>query len=209
MELLLVRHALPIRRELIDGPADPELSADGRTQAEHVATYLSSEHLDAIYASPLRRAHQTALAIAAHHSLEVQLCDGVAEFDRLSPDYIPTEELKAANDPRYHAMLAGEWDTDEESSTEFRARVVSTVESLIDAHPGQCIAVVCHGGVINSYLSHVLGLVTPRGGFFYPNYTSINRVAAARGGERTIVTVNETSHLRGTRLPMGLFQGDR
>jgi probable phosphoglycerate mutase len=135
------------------------------------------------------------------------VCEGVAEFDRLSNDYIPTEELKAANDPRYHAMIAGEWDTDEESSGEFRARVVGCVEELIDAHPAQRIAVVCHGGVINSYLCHVLGLESPRGGFFYPNYTSINRIAAARGGIRSIVTINETSHLRGTGLPMGLFQG--
>jgi probable phosphoglycerate mutase len=206
MELLLVRHALPVRRELVDGPADPELSADGHVQAGHLATYLSSEHLDAIYASPLRRARQTAEAVAALHSLDVQVSDGVAEFDRLSNDYIPTEELKAANDPRYHAMINGEWDTDEETSDEFRARAVQTIEELIEAHPAQRIAVVCHGGVINGYIAHVLGLTGSRG-FFYPNYTSINRVAAARGGTRTVVTINETSHLRGTGLPMGLFQG--
>ena len=82
---------------------------------------------------------------------------------------------------------------------------MQTIEGLIEAHPGQRIAVVCHGGVINNYLCHVLALVRPRG-FFYPNYTSVNRVAAARGGTRTVVTVNETSHLRGTGLPMGLFQ---
>lgn len=200
-----MRHALPVRREVVDGPADPELSADGLSQAQHLATYLSSEHLDAIYASPLQRAQQTASAIAEGRSLDVQTSDGVAEFDRLSPDYIPTEELKAANDPRYHAMIAGEWDTDEETSDEFRARVVATIEELIDDHPAQRIAVVCHGGVINGYLCHVLGLIRPRG-FFYPNYTSINRIAAARGGTRSVVTINETSHLRGTGLPMGLFQ---
>ena len=205
MELLLVRHALPIRRELVDGPADPELSANGHAQAEHLATYLSSEHLDAIYASPLRRARQTAEAVATRHDLDVQVSDGVAEFDRLSNDYIPTEELKAANDPRYHAMINGEWDTDEETSDEFRARAVQTIEELIEAHPAQRIAVVCHGGVINGYIGHVLGLTGSRG-FFYPNYTSINRIAAARGGTRTVVTINETSHLRGTGLPMGLFQ---
>jgi probable phosphoglycerate mutase len=54
----------------------------------------------------------------------------------------------------------------------------------------------------------VLGL-GPQRGFFYPNYTSIHRVAAARSGERSVVTINETSHLRSTGLPMGLFQGDR
>jgi probable phosphoglycerate mutase len=207
MELLLVRHALPVRRELVEGPADPELSADGRAQAEHLATYLSSEHLDAIYASPLRRAYETAAAIAAFHDLEVVLSDGVAEFDRLSPDYIPTEELKAANDPRYHAIISGQWDAEDETSDEFRARVVRTIDQLIDVHPGQRIVVVCHGGVINGYLCQVLGLTNPRG-FFYPNYTSINRVAAARGGTRSVVTINETPHLRGTGLPMGLFQGN-
>jgi 2,3-bisphosphoglycerate-dependent phosphoglycerate mutase len=206
MELLLVRHALPVRRESVDGPADPELSADGRAQAERLATYLSSEHLDAIYASPLRRAYQTAETIAGQHPVGVQPCDGVAEFDRLSSDYIPTEELKAADDPRYHAMINGEWGTDDETSDEFRARVVGTIEELIDGHPGQRVAVVCHGGVITGYLGHVLGLVRPRG-FFYPNYTSINRVAASRSGTRSVVTINETSHLRGTGLPMGLFQG--
>ena len=206
MELLLVRHALPVRRELVDGPADPELSADGRAQAELLASYLSSEHLDAIYASPLRRAHETAQSVATHHDLDVQLSDGVAEFDRLSSDYIPTEELKAANDPRYHAIINGEWSTADESAGEFRSRVVVTIEELIKTHAGQRIVVVCHGGVINGYLCHVLGLRHPKG-FFYPNYTSINRVAAARGGTRSVVTINETSHLRGTGLPMGLFQG--
>ena len=206
MELLLVRHALPIRRELVDGPADPELSADGRAQAELLASYLSSEHLDAIYASPLRRAYETAESVAKHHDVDVQLSDGVAEFDRLSPDYIPTEELKAANDPRYHAIINGEWSTDDESADEFHSRVVGTIEELIETHPGQRIVVVCHGGVINGYMCHVLGLSHPKA-FFYPNYTSVNRVAAARGGTRSIVTINETPHLRGTGLPMGLFQG--
>jgi probable phosphoglycerate mutase len=60
--------------------------------------------------------------------------------------------------------------------------------------------------VINLYLGHILGLSEGTRGFFYPNYTSIHRVAAASSGERSVVTVNETSHLRGTGLPMGLFQ---
>ncbi len=206
MELLLIRHALPLRRELVEGPADPELSPEGHAQAEHLATYLSSEHLDAIYASPLQRAYQTAEAIAAQRATTVRICDGVAEFDRYSGDYIPTEELKAENDPRYHTVINGEWDTDDETADDFRRRVVGAIEQLIDLHPGQRIAVVCHGGVINGYLCHVLGLSRARG-FFYPNYTSINRVAASRGGPRSVVTINETSHLRGTGLPMGLFQG--
>ncbi|MEY2754265.1 MAG: hypothetical protein RJB65_623 [Actinomycetota bacterium] len=206
MELILIRHGLPVRRELSEGIADPELSPAGLAQAEHLADYLAPEPIDAVYASPLRRAHQTALALAKRKGLEVRLVDGVAEWDRNSNEYVPIEELKAANDPRYHAMMSGEWTVQEETREEFRDRVVSTLDELVERHAGERIAVSCHGGVINAYLLHVLGLpVGP--GFFYPNYTSIHRVAASRGGQRSIVTVNETSHLRGTGLPMGLVQG--
>jgi probable phosphoglycerate mutase len=205
VELLLIRHALPVRVELEAGAADPELSADGRRQAEHLAGYLTAEHLDAVYASPQRRARQTAEPIVEARGLTIVTRAGVAEWDQNSPEYVPVEELQAANDPRWQAMLDGEWGSDEPAE-EFRARAIGTVEEIIGDHPGQRVAVVCHGGVINAYLAHVLGIERAAGGFFYPNYTSIHRVAAASSGERSVVTINETSHLRGTGLPVGLFQ---
>lgn len=206
MELLLIRHGLPVRRELTSGPADPELSAAGVLQAQHLADYLASERLDAVYTSPLRRAHQTAEPVAASQGHPLVVVDEVAEWDRHASEYIPMEELKASGDPRWQLVVRGEWPPREQSPLEFRAQVVDKIESLIAAHSGGRIAVVCHGGVIAGYLTHILGLADPHG-FFYPNYTSIHRVAAARSGERTIVTLNETSHLRTTGLPMGLFQG--
>ena len=78
-----------------------------------------------------------------------------------------------------HPSLRGEWTAHEESPEEFRARIVDALEVLIGKHTGDRIAVVCHGGVINGYLSYILGLANPQS-FFYPNYTSIHRVAAAR-----------------------------
>jgi probable phosphoglycerate mutase len=205
MELLIIRHALPIRRELTEGAADPELAPQGHEQAGHLARYLESEQIDAIYASPMVRAKETAAPLAAAFGMEIRISPGVAEWDQNSPEYVPVEELKAANDPRWQAMLAGEWSSDE-SEDDFRARVLDSIETIINDHRGDKVAVVCHGGIINGYLSHVLGMGEFARGFFYPNYTSINRVAAASSGERSIVTVNETSHLRGTGLPMGLFQ---
>ena len=205
MELLIIRHGLPVRRELTEGAADPELAPQGREQAEHLARYLASELIDAVYASPLARARETAAPLAELLGMEIRISPGVAEWDQNSSEYVPVEELKAANDPRWQAMLAGEWSSDE-SEDDFRARVLESIETIVDDHRGQKVAVVCHGGIINGYLSHVLGLGEFARGFFYPNYTSINRVAAASSGERSIVTINETSHLRGTGLPMGLFQ---
>lgn len=205
MELILIRHALPVRRELEEGIADPELSPAGHEQTAHLARYLATEAIHAVYSSPLQRARQTAAPIAADRGLPVTIVDDVAEWDRNSKEYIPAEELKAAGDPRWKELANGFLDNVEVSPEEFRERVVAALEALIDAHPGERIAVSCHGGVVNAYLSHVLGL-PPSAGFFYPNYTSIHRIAASRGGHRSIVTVNETSHLRGTGLPMGVVQ---
>jgi probable phosphoglycerate mutase len=204
MDLLLIRHGLPVRRELVEGPADPELSEAGHAQARHLADYLATETIHALYASPLKRAYQTAEPLAAAFGLPITVVDGVAEWDRESSEYVPAEELKAANDPRWHAMVRGEWNA-AETPEEFRGRVVQALDALIDAHPGQRIAVSCHGGVINAYLAHVLGLPVSHG-FFYPNYTSIHRVAASRSGHRSLVTLNETSHLRGTGLTVGVLQ---
>ena len=206
MELLLIRHGLPVRRELESGAADPELSAAGLQQARHLAQYLSTEQLDAVYSSPMRRACQTAEPLAAAQGLPVVVVDEVAEWDRHSNEYVPMEELKASGDPRWQQVIRGEWPPRDLSPHEFRTHVVTKIEQLIGAHGGGRIAVVCHGGVIAAYLTHILGMVEPHG-FFYPNYTSIHRVAAARSGERSVVTLNETSHLRSTGLPMGLFQG--
>jgi len=210
MELLLIRHALPVRIDegAVDGPADPALAEVGLRQAVAVAEWLAEEQIDAIWSSPMRRARETAAPISDRLGLSVTIDEGIAEYDKEALSYIPVEELKAANDPRWQAMLRGEWTVHEETPEQFRGRVVAAIEQLIDAHSGDRIAIVCHGGVINGYLGHILELPNPQG-FFYPNYTSIHRVAAARSGERSIVTVNETSHLRRTGLPMGLFQGTR
>ncbi len=193
-----------MRIEAHEGIADPELSTAGHQQAKYLAEYLSSERIDALYSSPQQRALQTAEPIAADKSLQVNVVDDVAEWDRAANFYIPTEELKATNDPRWQAMVRGEWTAESDTMEGFRDRVVSAVEGLVARHSGQRVAVSCHGGVINAYLSHVLGLPISKG-FFYPNYTGINRVMASQSGHRSVMTINETSHLRGTGLPIGLL----
>ena len=85
--------------------------------------------------------------------------------------------------------------------------MLPAIEAVIGAHPGQqTVVVVCHGGVINVILAAVLGVRFDLPGFFYPNYTSIHRILASRTGKRSVLTVNETSHLRNSGLPIGLFQ---
>ena len=195
MEIVLVRHGLPLRVELETGIADPELAAEGHEQAAKMAAYLGVEDVEAVYVSPLRRALETARPLCKVLGLEAVVSEGVAEFDRNSREYVPVEELRATNDPRWEKLLRGEWGGVDEDPSLFKARVVETVEDMIARHPGGRVVVVCHGGVINQYLAHVLGIETHIG-FFYPKYTSIHRVMAARSGQRSIVSINEASHLR-------------
>ena len=84
MELILVRHGLPLRREVVEGPADPELSIEGHDQSARLASYLATESIDAIYSSPMKRAVQTAEPLAQTTGLPISIVDDVAEYDRLS-----------------------------------------------------------------------------------------------------------------------------
>jgi probable phosphoglycerate mutase len=202
VELILVRHGLPVRKENTDGPADPELSVDGHAQAALFAAYMMSENIDAIYSSPLRRAVQTAEPLSAAIGIDPILVPGIAEWDQHSNEYIPVEELKAANDPRWLEMAKGGFSSDE-IPEDFHNRVLESIEDIIDKHRGDTVVVTCHGGVINDYLSHILGIANSQ--FFYPNYTSIHRIAASSSGHRSVLSINETSHLRGSGLPTGLF----
>ena len=198
MDLLLIRHAEPVRIENAEGPADPPLSERGVRQAALAAGWLAGERLDAIWASPMRRARETADAIAVAHGLDVNIDDELAEFDREAVSYIPFEELRATRDERYKAMIEDRLHDLEVDGVAFQNGVVGAVERVIDANPGRKIAVVCHGGVINAYTAHIAGV--PRLLWFEPGYTSINRVAASKSGIRSVVALNETAHLRNVVL---------
>lgn len=193
MHLVLIRHALPVRLEKTDGPADPPLADLGRRQAEAMAGALAGEDFDALYTSPLLRARQTAEPLAAKTGLEVGVVDGVAEWDRNAPAYVPLEQLRHERPDVIADMAAGRWEALGIDMEAFVERVTSSLADLAATHRGERVGVVCHGGVINVYLSRVLGL--DRLLFFEPGYTSISRVGVAEFGAG-ILSINETGHLR-------------
>lgn len=188
MELMLIRHAEPIRIVDADGPANPPLHDRGYRQAAALTEYLADEEIDAIFCSPLQRALETAAPLAAAHGHDLIIDDELAEWDRESTSYIPIEELRATGDQRWAAMVEGSF-RDEIDPVAFIEGVVGAVERVISAHPGGRVLVVCHGGVINAYIGHILGIERPL--WFEPRYASIHRVAASRNGVRSIVTLNE------------------
>lgn len=191
MELTLVRHARPRQIEDAAGPADPALTEIGHRQARALAGWMAAEPIDALYVSPLTRARQTAEPLERLVGIEAVVVDGVREYDADGSSYVPLEVLRQ-DKHAWRAYLAQEETADHSS---FAAEVGESIEKMVAEHPGRAVTVICHGGVINVWASLVLG-TEPRM-FFEPHYTSVNRFRAASTGERSIVSLNETGHLRG------------
>jgi probable phosphoglycerate mutase len=204
MELVLVRHAQPVRVDEgeVDGAADPGLSEHGTVQARRLADWLAHETFDAVVTSPLRRARETAAPLADALGLLAEVDAGVTEYDATAGAYIPIEDLRAAKDERWYATIEGRWaDAGGVDPAEFQRQVVPAMNALVERFAGHRVVVVTHGGVLNVFLAHVLRTETLL--FFHPEYTSISRVRAARSGERSVTSLNETAHLHARRIQNG------
>lgn len=196
MEIVLVRHALPVRidRTHDGGPADPGLAELGRRQAERVVQALAGDDVTALYTSPLRRARETAEPLAQALGLGVEVEPGLAEFDSGDHSYVPVEELKAAGDPRWEALMRGDLYSTGVDPVAFRTRVVEAVERIVGRHPGGRAVLFSHAGTINAYAGHVLS--QDQAIWFPPAYGSVTRIGAARDGRRGVTSLNETAHVR-------------
>ena len=188
MELILIRHGLPERR---NDTSDPPLSAEGLDQARRVAARLARERIDVVCSSTMRRAIQTAEPFAARSGHPVLTEPGIVEFDRGAGAYTPMEELKREDYAAWKRLADGDHDID---IAAFQRMAVGALEEIVAAHAGQKVAVFCHGGVVNVWTAHVLGMA-PRL-FFEPRYTSVHRYMCARSGQRNVLSLNETAHLR-------------
>jgi probable phosphoglycerate mutase len=142
----------------------------------------------------MRRARETADPLANALGLEVGIDRDFVEMDHLSATYVPLEQLKAEDYPRWQALIQQGGLYAGVDLKAFRSSVVAAVERAIAAHAGGRVAIVCHGGVINAWAGHVLGIDDPF--FLDAAYTSVSRFLAASTGERSVRSLNETAHLR-------------
>jgi probable phosphoglycerate mutase len=196
-EVVLVRHAEPDYRALGGDadPRDPPLSAAGRRQAVQVATRLGNSFVDAVYSSTMRRALETAAAIARVNDLAITQWHDLREIDvdrealrRANAGGIALAELatRFVSNPRWDSLPGLE------ASRRFRHRVIQAIEAIIACHPGQRVVVVTHGGVINAYLSMLLEV--PRDMFFLPEHTSLSVVRNLRD-MTSVQRLNDFAHL--------------
>jgi broad specificity phosphatase PhoE len=192
MQVLLVRHALPLRSEPGEG-SDPDLSHEGQAQVERLPDALARFPISRVVSSPQRRAIQTAEPVAAARSLNVEIDDRFAEYDRDLPAYIPVEQIRAEMPEEWERLAQGHLPSavDEDA---FRARVRAAVDDLVaTADAEDTVAVFSHGGVINLLLHEILG--TTRLLSFPVDYASVTRLLYSRTGQATVAGVNAVEHV--------------
>jgi broad specificity phosphatase PhoE len=192
VQLLIIRHALPLRSEPGQG-SDPHLSEEGVEQALRLPEALKRFPLSRLVSSPQLRSVQTAQPVADALGLPVEIDDRLAEYDRDMAVYIPIEQIRAEN-PEEWARMAGGHLPSAVDEAAFRARITAAIDDVVAAADHEdTVAVFSHGGVINVLLHQILG--TARLLAFPVEYTSITRLLYARSGQATVVAVNGTEHV--------------
>ena len=186
----------------IQGQLDIPLNDTGRWQVHRLALAVADEGISAVYSSDLLRALETAQAVARGCSQPITTDVGLRErgfgvFEGLSYDEInrrwPEQaERGRKRDPEFGAEGG-------ETLREFAERGVGTVSRLAALHPGETIAVVSHGGVMDCLYRAAsrVALDAPRS--WQLGNASINRLLYTPQGF-TLVGWSDTHHLEGEAL---------
>jgi len=209
-DILIIRHGQTDwnRLKRLQGHSDIPLNEDGRKQAETLACILKSQHLDAIYSSDLKRAYETAVAIAKVHNMAVKTdrrfrerCYGICEGLR-------SEEIRERFPEEYKAWVGaapdlffpdGERKT--ESPRQFHYRARDAVTETAKLHLGQTIAIITHFGVLETAYREAKGIPLGVVNRMPVLNTSINRFRWHVDGRLELTAWQESAHLEEAKKP--------
>ena len=192
VQVLLIRHALPLRSEPGEG-SDPDLSEEGIEQAKRLPDALARFPITRLVSSPQRRAVQTAQPVADALGLGIDIDDRLAEYDRDLAHYIPIEQI-AAEYPAELARLASGHLPSTVDEDAFLARINDGIRDVASTGDHEAtVAVFSHGGVINGLLHAILR--TERILCVNVDYAGITRLLSSRKGDLYVASVNGTEHV--------------
>ena len=203
VRLLLIRHGQVDwhRRDFLDSPRgrqfDPPLSEKGQEQARLLgARLMLIDPPGAIVSSPFARCMQTLAPFLEATGSEARTDPDLGEVFVGQWEGMGFEEIVGGDeemarrfreqDPIFAAAPGGE------SGQELRARVIPAVERALRGVEDGTVVVMAHGGVINAYLGHIMGI--DRDLFFLPENASINSVLVD-GDVREMRFMNDVRHL--------------
>ncbi|MFO7249864.1 MAG: bifunctional RNase H/acid phosphatase [Actinomycetes bacterium] len=200
--LLLLRHGeTPLSVEKrFSGIGDPMLTPRGLAQAEAAAARLSREpyRIDVIVSSPLKRALQTAEAVAAATGVQVVVDEGLRETD-----FGAWEGHTFAEIQRRWPDLLTAWLADPavappggESFEQAARRVEAAVGRIVARYPGRAILVVSHVTPIKTILR--LALLAPPAALhrMHLDIACLSVVDYYADGPAVVRSINDTAHLR-------------
>ncbi|MBP2058169.1 putative phosphoglycerate mutase [Lactobacillus colini] len=162
MEVVILRHGTTELNKLamIQGSSvDPSLSEDGRQFAQKAAQNFNAAQFDVVYASPLKRAQETARIFAGNKEIitddrlkemDYGSWDGKASSDlkKKYPDAFDSQGLTTDNMYKYAADI--------EARSHLESRLVDFFEDIYQKHPDDKVLVVCHGVVARMTCAHYL-----------------------------------------------------
>ena len=203
-EIYLARHGqsewnADTSGDRLNGRTDVDLLEIGYGQAERLARALAGARLAAVYSSPLKRARETARAVAEQQGTELVIKEwlseiecgeweglSLAEVERRDPGYF----ARWLNDPALFPFPGGEGIYD------VAARVMPPLAQLVLQHDGETILLVCHKIVSCVILAHYLGVHPSGARRLVPQRTAaLNHLVVEASRAITIRALDDHTHL--------------
>jgi probable phosphomutase (TIGR03848 family) len=159
--LLLVRHGITdlTDKQLVGRSPGVHLSQKGQGQAAGLVDRLSGVPVAAIHSSPLERALETAAPLAADRGLEVHVNEGLTEVDYGLWAGQEFKELRKTDLwKRVQQRPADARFPEGEAVREAQARIIGCLETIVNAHPKDTIAIFSHSDMIKFAVAHLTGL---------------------------------------------------
>ncbi len=201
VRLILVRHGQTDANlnRMIQGQSNGSLNATGRAQVEALGRYLQGIQLDQIFASPLRRAYDTACAIAHFHKLGVVVSSSIAEWNCGALDGLPAdtfmEQMRATGLPLSEFRPKGG-----ETLTEVRQRAANFLDEVLPHQEQRTILICSHGDFLRALVSVMRGITIEEASSIHFDNASYSIVDHA-DGHWDITALNRTAD---TQAPEGL-----
>lgn len=203
-KIYLVRHAEAegnlYRR--VHGWYDGPLTRRGLEQAAAVGSRFQGEHIDRIYSSDLRRAKDTALAIASPKGLPVIEEPGLREIHMGVYEDVPVGEMEFSHGPEYKLFRArsSQWRSPEgETFRQVRDRMTEVFFRLAQRHPEEAIVLTSHKAALHTLQAALHSLPTEQLPPFPSQNTAVSCYEVDKDRFR-ILFENDASHLPSTLL---------
>ncbi len=181
MRLLLIRHAEVEERYqgVFGGQIDMDLSPRGHEQAAALARYLRRRPPSAIYASPMKRVQQTLAPLLVNGIPKPVILRDLREVDFgdwTGLAWAEVERKFGISPFAWLEQLECNGIANAECADTLRERVEPCLQQILRDHPGQQVAVFCHGGIIRLLLGLLLRWPLSRLGAFEIEYASLTEV---------------------------------